>query len=200
MFVVKGKYYYIMQCSTCQIEFPSSVSVNGKRYFFNKRKQCLACLPSAKFGNTFPEPVHIHKSSSSKSFIPNKLFCLECSKELIGNQIRYCSTKCRRNYRFGVGTKVYQKKRELRKLKEANLKIKLVETFGGCCKTCGYDKNYSALEFHHIDPLTKKYSLRSNTLIRLDWNSCIEEARKCILMCSNCHKEHHYPQHNKVVS
>jgi predicted Zn-ribbon and HTH transcriptional regulator len=30
-------------------------------------------------------------------------------------------------------------------------KQKLVEMFGGKCQTCGYNRSYKALDFHHVD-------------------------------------------------
>lgn len=60
---------------------------------------------------------------------------------------------------------------------------------GGACIRCGYNKCLAALEFHHIDPTTKEVlgkELRSKT-----WEVIKAEIDKCILLCSNCHKEEH---------
>ena len=64
----------------------------------------------------------------------------------------------------------------------------LVESKGGKCERCGYDKCIAALEFHHLDPSTKEFSLTGNTygLARQ-----MKEAEKCILVCANCHREIH---------
>lgn len=62
---------------------------------------------------------------------------------------------------------------------------------GGKCQICGYDKYLGALEFHHLDPKTKEFSLSGNkgssrvtSLDRLR-----AEAKKCVLLCSNHHRE-----------
>ena len=60
---------------------------------------------------------------------------------------------------------------------------------GGKCALCGYDKCNSALEFHHINPSKKDYQLSSGSTRSL--NRDFVEARKCILVCSNCHREIH---------
>lgn len=60
---------------------------------------------------------------------------------------------------------------------------------GGKCALCGYDKCNSALEFHHINPSEKDYQLSSGSTRSL--NRDFVEARKCILVCSNCHREIH---------
>lgn len=65
---------------------------------------------------------------------------------------------------------------------------KIKETRGGKCVRCGYDKCLKALEFHHIDPTKKDFTISNDHFKLLD---AIEESKKCILICSNCHKEFH---------
>jgi hypothetical protein len=64
----------------------------------------------------------------------------------------------------------------------------LIDEAGGCCRLCGYDKCIRALDFHHLDPATKEFSIGSNrqsaSLSRLR-----VEARKCVLLCNRCHAE-----------
>ncbi len=38
-------------------------------------------------------------------------------------------------------------------------KTELVKTLGGKCKICGYKRYIGALDFHHLDPSKKKFSL-----------------------------------------
>lgn len=56
------------------------------------------------------------------------------------------------------------------------------------CAICGYNKCTRALEFHHINPQDKSFSLIAWTMHK---NPLLvaEELNKCILLCSNCHKE-----------
>jgi len=74
-------------------------------------------------------------------------------------------------------------------------KLLLVEYKGGKCERCGYDKCISALEFHHLDPTTKK-SKNLGTTVAIEKQKA--EADKCILVCANCHREIHHEQHNGV--
>jgi hypothetical protein len=67
-------------------------------------------------------------------------------------------------------------------------KLKLVELYGGKCKCCGFNKHYSALEFHHLDPSQKEFNL---SVTNNGWNKLIREADKCVLLCSNCHRMVH---------
>lgn len=68
-------------------------------------------------------------------------------------------------------------------------KQKLLETFGGKCSRCGYDKCSRALTFHHLDPSKKGFGLATRPSASL--KDLIKEAKKCILLCANCHMEKH---------
>lgn len=59
---------------------------------------------------------------------------------------------------------------------------------GGCCQRCGYNTYLGALDFHHINPAEKDFTV-GNRDFKL--KECIEESKKCILICSNCHRELH---------
>lgn len=74
------------------------------------------------------------------------------------------------------------------------LKEKLVEYKGGKCEICGYDKCITALDFHHLNPNEKDFSLGSGSAIAFE--KAKKEVDKCILVCSNCHREIH---HNQIL-
>ena len=65
---------------------------------------------------------------------------------------------------------------------------KIKQLRGGACIKCGYNKCIKALEFHHIDPAQKDFTI-SNDHFKL--KDAVEESKKCVLLCSNCHKELH---------
>lgn len=74
--------------------------------------------------------------------------------------------------------------------KEEN-KAEYVKYKGGKCEKCGYNKCNSALDFHHLNPKQKKFSLSKER--KSIWSKGIkEELDKCILLCANCHRELHY--------
>lgn len=68
------------------------------------------------------------------------------------------------------------------------LKALLIEEAGGKCIICGYDRQPRALAFHHVDPAQKGFAL-SQKGITLSLQALRAEARKCVLLCSNCHAE-----------
>ena len=65
---------------------------------------------------------------------------------------------------------------------------KIKEVRGGKCIRCGYNKCLKALEFHHLDPSKKDFTISNDHFKLLD---AVAESKKCILICSNCHKELH---------
>lgn len=69
------------------------------------------------------------------------------------------------------------------------LKERLLYVMGSKCCICGYDKCNSALEFHHLDPNEKDFTLGANT--NISFARANEEIKKCILVCANCHREIH---------
>jgi hypothetical protein len=69
-------------------------------------------------------------------------------------------------------------------------KAKAVEYKGGSCNICGYNKCLAALEFHHLEPEHKDFGLAQHGVPR-SWEKQKVELDKCILVCSNCHREIH---------
>ena len=70
-----------------------------------------------------------------------------------------------------------------RKVKEM-----LVAEAGGACMLCGYSRYVGALQFHHVDPSAKSFSLSERGLAR-SLERARAEVAKCVLLCANCHAE-----------
>lgn len=70
-------------------------------------------------------------------------------------------------------------------------KLRIVDAFGGSCGICGYNRCTDALELHHLDPSKKSFSLGSLRASPIKWDIVVEELRKCVMLCANCHREHH---------
>lgn len=73
--------------------------------------------------------------------------------------------------------------RRRRKVKQV-----LVQEAGGACRLCGYDRCVAALEFHHLVPAEKRFSLSHRGVTR-SMAAAREEAARCVLLCANCHAE-----------
>lgn len=77
-------------------------------------------------------------------------------------------------------------------------KTKAIRLMGGKCCRCGYDKNYHVLQFHHVDPKQKDSAWAG--MRRWPWGKVVEELKKCVLLCANCHADLHYPdQRNELT-
>ena len=64
---------------------------------------------------------------------------------------------------------------------------------GGKCEICGYSENFSALEFHHINPDEKELKLDMRSFSNNKYELLSKEVEKCMLLCANCHREIHNP-------
>jgi transposase len=64
----------------------------------------------------------------------------------------------------------------------------LIAEFGGRCALCGYNRSPGSLEFHHLDPSTKRFAISSKGVAR-NLEELRAEASKCVLLCATCHAE-----------
>ena len=67
------------------------------------------------------------------------------------------------------------------------MKRMLVDEFGGGCAVCGYSRTPYNLHFHHVDPSSKSFGTHMGVGKALA--TLREEAKKCVLVCANCHGE-----------
>lgn len=70
-----------------------------------------------------------------------------------------------------------------------NRKQNLISVFSSKCCICGFNAYSEALDFHHVNPEEKEFALSSNVMKSLDKQ--LTEAKKCILVCANCHRGIH---------
>ena len=114
--------------------------------------------------------------------------CVICAKALRGRQGKFCGRSCKNRY-----TNYHHQSYERQQERGKERKLKLMDMMGGKCTACGYKRNYAALEFHHVDPGQKLLQLDMRSLANLQWDLILSEARKCRLLCANCHAELHNP-------
>lgn len=130
-------------CKKCGGYLPNNINIDGKIRNMQNRKYCLSCSP---FGQHNTKRIHIPGIMDK----PIR-FCRTCEKEYLGGHGKHkdICPSCRVN--------------ENRK----NKKRILVEYKGGKCIICNYDKTITALEFHHIDPHIKAFTIAQ----KMDKNS-----------------------------
>lgn len=83
------------------------------------------------------------------------------------------------------------KKAEAVKRRRKATKNLIIECMGGQCQVCAYSRCVKALELHHVEPGEKEYSISQMLTRSRGWNTLYTELEKCILLCSNCHRELH---------
>jgi len=92
-------------------------------------------------------------------------YCIQCSKERLQNQKYYLYKEIALDYK------------------------------GGKCQVCGYNRCQKALEFHHLNPAEKDFSISRVMSWRKYMSKSEEDLKKeldkCVLLCSNCHRELH---------
>ena len=81
-------------------------------------------------------------------------------------------------------------------------KIKIREWFAeykmNCeCVECG-DLRWPVLDFHHRDPKTKIDSVARMVQYNRGKDAILKEIAKCDVLCSNCHRIHHWMMKNKI--
>ncbi len=86
---------------------------------------------------------------------------------------------------------------ECQKNRWKDRKRKAVELMGEECQKCGYKSNLSAFDFHHLDPSKKEFGWPK--LSHKKWEDIIKELKKCVLLCSNCHRETHNPEDTLIT-
>lgn len=105
----------------------------------------------------------------------------------MGKQKKFCSLQCK-NTDINNRHKQYSGQKERGEYR----KLELIRFKGGSCELCGYNKNYSALCFHHLRD--KKFQIDIRQCSNRSFEKLLEEANKCMLLCHNCHMEIHYPE------
>ena len=91
-----------------------------------------------------------------------------------------------RRYYFNNKEKVYFRRTRRRK----RLKEEAISLLGGKCNNCGYNKCLAALDFHHAK--NNKEGNIHDFIKNESREKLLKEAKKCILLCANCHRELHY--------
>lgn len=70
-------------------------------------------------------------------------------------------------------------------------KHRMIESMGGQCVCCGYNKCNDALHFHHLDPSKKDFNFSGARASPKSWDKIVDELRKCVIVCAICHAEIH---------
>ena len=92
--------------------------------------------------------------------------------------------------RKAIANRSAKKHYQAHRKRTTNNKIKAVEYMGGKCADCGVVYPPYVYDFHHVNPEEKAACVA--TLLSGKWDILQSELDKCVLICSNCHRERHY--------
>ena len=136
-----------------------------------------------KCGDVFKTRVRIEGKYRT---LQHRKYCLSCSPFGCHNtrKIELSYSHEPREKREAAKYKKWQRKARKER------KTKLIEILGGKCVSCGYSRCTAALDFHHKNEKLKKFGIADFGLCR-KWEKLVEEIKKCVLLCRNCHAELH---------
>ena len=174
---------YMKICVKCQREFLPTKVIDGKRRNLSGRKFCLECSP---FGSHNTKDITKYQNYVFEKDGYKYKKCPQCQSVLELNNENYYM---RKNGSFHYYCKKCLDKKSLNQ--KRMLKKKAVDYKGGKCSKCSYNRCLGALEFHHIDPTKKDFTITS--FRTYNWNKIRKELDKCICVCANCHREIEYP-------
>ena len=160
-------------CTQCKLEKDTSeFSPKGNGKFASRCKVCLA----ENRRNTYKK-----QDKPSEGNVKQCLICLEI-KPLDKFYSNYnCSThrnECK------VCNKLRMDKRR-KELREFSAELKSVP-----CMDCKKQYPYYVMDFDHRDGSTKEYNISQMRFSSKE--KFLEEASKCDIVCSNCHRERTY--------
>lgn len=153
-------------CGVCHQPFKIITKIDGVRKNLGSRKRCLLCSPFGKHNTSKINSQHDVKQGKCQTC--EREYVVDRSKGHRPSKCNTCSTNDRR----------------------VTMKQRCTKYKGGKCKNCGYKKCPAALGFHHVDERTKAFGIGG--AYNRSWEVLKKELDKCILLCANCHAEHHY--------
>ena len=82
-------------------------------------------------------------------------------------------------------------KLELVNIRNRQRKIDAVKLLGGRCQDCGGEYYPCVYDFHHIDGIK---DMNPSKALTKSWDNAVEELKKCVLLCANCHRMRHFKE------
>lgn len=169
-------------CLNCGKKFPIHLKYNGKKHNCCNRKYCLECSPPGRHNTS-----QLHIKFKIETTTSNSKICFRCKKEY-PLEMFYDISRGNKNVKYSY-CRYCSIKSTLQK--QDHFKLLCIDYKGGKCEICGYNKCQASLEFHHRDPSIKEFIISKYRTLKLT-DECKKELEKCMLLCSNCHREVHY--------
>lgn len=160
-------------CKKCTNQFPNRKRIDGKLVYLSSRSYCLDCSPYMETNG------YSLRKEKTNSIAKSGKICPCCERQQNKYYKNSVCASCR-------SARVRYIQRD-----------KLKQLHGGKCVKCGCC-DVDILHFHHIDPNTKLFNL-SGSYHSANYKALEDEAKKCELLCPNCHAKEHVKDNQKVI-
>jgi hypothetical protein len=174
-----------MICEKCKKEFFEDWRKN-KRY--KKHSPCRFCSKSCSHSREQTDRMKNEKRNTYLEGLEKGIYNTTAKPRNI-RQCKICNKEISVNSKSGCCMKHRPKRIFFNKKTRKRAKEEIIVMMGGSCNLCGYNKCIQALEFHHINPDNKSFTISS---YKHSTEEMKEESKKCILLCANCHREIQY--------
>ena len=138
-------------------------------------KNCIICNKLFRCFDYASERRKTCSKDCKSAYLKSDYMCVGCGETNSKNFYSKSKSNCKSCH----NKKIIQKRQNLLRVAR--------ELLGNKCSICGYNKCNAALEFHHTTK-DKEFNIAG---ARFGWKKLKDEINKCILLCSNCHREHH---------
>jgi hypothetical protein len=144
---------------------------------------CECCGKPAISGETKCKECKSKRRMSNKKAQEMGL-CVSCRKPRESSSKRYCRSCLDK----GI-------------TRNGAFSLKVIAYFGGKCQICGFEStDYEVYDAHHINPKEKEIKISALSRSPLKWEShVVPELKKCVLLCSNCHRRLHKGRFSQEV-
>ena len=65
------------------------------------------------------------------------------------------------------------------------------------CISCGFT-HHVALDFHHVEKKPSNVTVTNLVRDGHSWERIIKEIAKCVVLCANCHRVHHFEERQLI--
>lgn len=145
--------------------------------FFKTCSKCQKELPITSF----------YKNKTSPDGFQG--YCKECMKK-VHREYQIKHPQKMRDYAKRHWYKYSEEKKNGERVRMDNTQV-FLDSLKTKCVKCGEGRVY-VIQFHHKDPSEKKFNVVTGARSHKSKEDIVEEVKKCICLCANCHKEFHY--------
>ena len=196
----------MITCLTCLVEkddddFYLRNKATGNR--FRRCKSCNAKVARKRYGadELAYQAGKVVRLEKVAKLSDGKKCCVSClvdkelsdfyfrskAKGILQSRCKECQNNSKYEYYLDNKDKIKQRKNDRRAI--ATEFVRNIKLASGC-SLC--DENEPiALDFHHLDPAEKGDRISNMTKERRTLKDIEAEIKKCILLCSNCHRKVH---------